>query len=175
MRYTLHMLSLNLIVRAVICHEGRFLVTAVDEGERELFYTFLGGHVHMGETLTQSMQREVSEEIGLSVSVVKLLYIVENFFFRGAAKLHEIGYYFLCHPQRPVSGSLLETLSPNREEHILPTLMTPAQLHEANFQPELIKQTLCEDARENFAGCPRAVIINELPADVDALSGVSRL
>lgn len=169
------MLSLNLIVRAVICHDGKFLVTAVDEGERELFYTFLGGHLHMGETLVQSVKREVFEETGLEVAVDKLLYIVENFFFRNTSKLHEIGYYFLCHPVKPVAGSLLDGLTPSSEEYIRPALVAQADLAEINFQPALLKQTLSEDARESFAGCPRAVIINELPGDVAAMSGVSRL
>lgn len=169
------MLSLNLIVRAVICHEGKFLVTSVDEADREVFYTFLGGHMHMGETLVQCVKREVFEEIGLEVATDKLLYIVENFFHRRASKLHEIGYYFLCHTVKPVTGSMLESLIPSSEEYIQPALLTPAELAEINFQPALLKQALCEDARESFAGCPRAVIINELPEDVEAMSGVSRL
>ena len=169
------MLSLNLIVRAVICSEGKFLVTAIDEGEREVFYTFLGGHVHMGETLVQSVSREIQEEIGLEVAPAKLLYVVENFFYRGAAKLHEIGYYFLCHPVRDFSGSLLDNLEPSREEYIKPLLLSPQELGDVNFQPSLLKQTLIEDIRESFAGCPRSVVSNELPGDVDATSGVAPL
>jgi len=169
------MLSLNLIVRAVICHEGKFLVTAIDEGERDVFYTFLGGHVHMGETLVQSVTREIKEEIDLEVAPAKLLYVVENFFYRGASKLHEIGYYFLCHPVKELSGPLLDNLTPSREEYIRPLLLSPQELGDVNFQPALLKQTLTEDIRENFAGCPRSVVCNELPGDVDATSGVAPL
>ncbi len=166
------MLSLNLIVRAIVFHEGKFLVTVLDDGERAPFYAFLGGHLRAGETLLECARREVQEEAGLEVLPGKLLYVVENFFFRGAAKLHEIGYYFLCQPARPVSGSLLDVLSPNLDDLISPELLTPHALGEANFQPALLKQTLCEDARESFASCPRAVVINELPGDVEALGGV---
>lgn len=173
--YTISMLSLNLIVRAVIFHEGKFLVTVLDDGERAPFSAFLGGHVRLGETLQDCARREVSEEVGLKVTVAKLLYVVENFFYRGASKLHEIGYYFLCLPAKPVAGALLEKLSPNLDEMISPELLTPQELKKANFQPALLKQTLCEDARENFASCPRAVIVNELPGDVDAVSGVYQL
>ena len=174
--YTIAMLSLNLIVRTVIYHEGKFLVTALDDGLRTPFYSFLGGHVRVGETLQDCARREVQEEVGLEITPAKLLYVVENFFFRGATKLHEIGYYFLCLPAKLITGSLLDQLSPSAtEEMINPALLSPPELGEANFQPALLKQTLAEDARESFASCPRAVIINELPGDVDAVNGVYQL
>ena len=169
------MLSLNLIVRAVIVHDGEFLVTMLDDGTRTPFYTFLGGHVHMGESLLGSIRREVQEEVGLDVAPTKLLYLVENFFFRGSSKLHESGYYFLCLPASPISGPLLDLLAPSTDEEIQPVLLAPQKLAEVEFQPSLLKQTLCEDARENFASCPRAVVCNELPGDVDALTGVYAL
>lgn len=169
------MLALNLIVRAVIFHDGKFLVTVLDDGERAPFSAFLGGHVRIGETLQECARREVSEEVGLKVTPAKLLYVVENYFFRGSSKLHEIGYYFLCKPVDAGSGSLLDSLTPNLDEMISPQLLTPQELNSANFQPAPLKHALCEDARENFASCPRAVIINELPGDVDAQSGIYQL
>jgi ADP-ribose pyrophosphatase YjhB (NUDIX family) len=169
------MLALNLIVRAVIFHEGKFLVTVLDDGERAPFSAFLGGHVRIGETLQDCARREVSEEVGLKVDPAKLLYIVENYFFRGSSKLHEIGYYFLCKPVDAGGGSLLDRLTPNLDEMISPQMLTPQELSKASFQPAPLKVTLCEDARESFASCPRAVIINELPGDVDAQSGVYQL
>jgi 8-oxo-dGTP pyrophosphatase MutT (NUDIX family) len=169
------MLALNLIVRAVIFHEGKFLVTVLDDGERAPFSAFLGGHVRVGETLQDCARREVSEEVGLTITPTKLLYIVENYFFRGSSKLHEIGYYFLCKPAEAGSGPLLDRLTPNLDELISPQLLSPQDLSSSSFQPEPLKKTLCEDARENFASCPRAVIVNELPGDVDAQSGVYQL
>lgn len=169
------MLSLNLIVRAVVVHQGKYLVSLLDDDERKPFYTFLGGHIHIGETLLDATRREVREEIGLAINPVKLLYVVENFFFRGSNKLHEIGYYFLCQPTDTNISNLLDTLTPSTDEQIRPHLLSPQELADDDFQPAILKQALVEDARENFAGCPRAVVCNELPGDVDTLSGIYAL
>jgi 8-oxo-dGTP pyrophosphatase MutT (NUDIX family) len=166
------MLALNLVVRAVLVHEGRLLATVINDGERQPFYTFLGGHIKLGETLTEAVIREVQEEVGLAVAPSKLLYIVENFFARGTSKLHEIGYYFLCHPTEPVQGDMLEQLSPDTESMISPELIDPAEITGLNFQPDPLRSLLKRDLAEGFGNCPRLIVINELPGDVMAASGV---
>ncbi len=166
------MLALNLIVRAVIVHEGRLLTYVLNDGEREPFHTLLGGHFKLGETVTSAVMREVEEEVGLAVAPVKLLYIVENYFARYAQKLHEIGFYFLCAPVQPVTGDLLAQLRPDEESLISPELVAPKDLTGLNFQPELLRDLLAKDAEAGFTACPQLVVINELPGDVMALSGV---
>jgi len=169
------MLSLNLVVRAVIVHEHKLLVTALDDGKRPLFYTLLGGHLHLGESLLECVKREVDEEIGLQTVPSKLLYIVENYFARETERLHEIGYYFLCHPAQPVAGELLDLLDPNFEEWISPELMSGDELRASEFQPSALKELLARDLAAKFAEGPKLVVINELPGDVEAESGIYRL
>ena len=166
------MLSLNLIVRAVIVHEGRLLTYVLNDGERQPFHTLLGGHFKLGETVTSAIVRELEEEVGLAVAPVKLLYIVENYFARHVQKLHEIGFYFLCAPVQPVTGGFLSQLKPDEEELISPELVDPKDLPSLNFQPEPLRALLAKDIAAGFTECPRLVVINELPGDVMAASGV---
>jgi 8-oxo-dGTP pyrophosphatase MutT (NUDIX family) len=162
------MFGLNLIARAVIVHEGKFLLTVLDDGKRAPFHNLLGGHIKVGEPMIECVVREVREEVGLEVAPLKLLYIMENYFARGSSKLHEIGYYFLCHPLRPIEGELLGQLQADTEELIAPELLTPEELMACNFQPEPLKQYLAADLADRWAHCPRLIVHNELPGHSEA-------
>ena len=54
------------------------------------YYTFPGGHLEEGETLEEGVIREIKEEFGIHVKVVKKLYELEN------NKLNMKEYFFLC-------------------------------------------------------------------------------
>lgn len=169
------MFQLNLVNRAIIMHEGRFLVTQVSDGERPPFTMLFGGHIQLGETLMQSVKREMFEELGLVALPVKLVYIVENFWRRGRQKVHEIGYYFLCHLAEPVSGDIRQALNPSADKQIFPGLLRPAELALEHFEPEPLRSLLVKDAKLGFRDGPKLVVINELPEEVPTASGVFSL
>ena len=54
------------------------------------YYTFPGGHLEEGETLEEGVIREIKEEFGINVKVIKKLYETENL------KLNMKEYFFLC-------------------------------------------------------------------------------
>ena len=54
------------------------------------YYTFPGGGLEEGETLEEGVIREIKEEFGINVKVIKRLYELEN------TKLHMKEYFFLC-------------------------------------------------------------------------------
>lgn len=58
--------------------------------EYQEYYTFPGGHLEIGETLEEGVIREIREEFGIQVRVIKKLYEIEN------AKLNMKEYFFLC-------------------------------------------------------------------------------
>jgi 8-oxo-dGTP pyrophosphatase MutT (NUDIX family) len=169
------MLSLNMIVRAVIVHDERLLVTVLNDGKRPPFFTLLGGHQRMGESILGCVAREVFEEVGLQVAPSRLLYIAENFFLRGNSRLHEIGYYFLCHPVNVSPGDFLRSLKVSHAEMISPELLSAEQLAGVNFQPPLLRDVLVEDMRAGFTGGPKLLVVNELPGDSTAETGVYKL
>ncbi len=52
------------------------------------YYTIPGGHLEKGETLEEGTIREIKEEFGIDVKIIKQLYYLEN------EKMDE--YFFLC-------------------------------------------------------------------------------
>ena len=54
------------------------------------YYTFPGGHLEEGETLEEGVIREIKEEFGIDVRVVRNVYELEN------NKLNMKEYFFLC-------------------------------------------------------------------------------
>ena len=54
------------------------------------YYTFPGGGLENGETLEEGVVREVKEEFGINVKVIKKLYEMES------EKFNQNEYFFLC-------------------------------------------------------------------------------
>lgn len=82
----------NYRVVGVAVHEQAVLLHQA-EGDR--FWTFPGGRAELGEAAEQTLQREMREELGVNVEVVRLLWFVENFFKYEGMDYHEIALYFL--------------------------------------------------------------------------------
>jgi 8-oxo-dGTP pyrophosphatase MutT (NUDIX family) len=84
------------------CFNYRVVGVAVQEGsillhqaQGDNFWTFPGGRAEFGETAEQTLKQEMREEIGTEVEVVRLLWLVENFFIYAGKNYHEIALYFL--------------------------------------------------------------------------------
>jgi ADP-ribose pyrophosphatase YjhB (NUDIX family) len=82
----------NYRIVGIAVHEDSVLL---HQGEGENFWTFPGGRAEFGETAEQTLTREMKEEIGAEVEVVRLLWFVENFFTYAGDQFHEIALYFL--------------------------------------------------------------------------------
>lgn len=54
------------------------------------YYTFPGGGLEEGETLEEGVIREIKEEFGITVKVIKKLYEMES------EKFNQKEYFFLC-------------------------------------------------------------------------------
>lgn len=61
----------------------------------EDFWTVPGGRAEMGETAETTLKREMREELGVDIEIVRLLWFSENFFTYDARRYHEIALYFL--------------------------------------------------------------------------------
>ena len=61
----------------------------------EPFWTLPGGRAEMGEAAEQTIRREIQEELATGVEVVRLLWLVENFFDHDGLSYHELALYFL--------------------------------------------------------------------------------
>ena len=72
--------------------------------EVENYYYSVGGGVHMGESASDAVLREVYEETGIHYEIDRLAIIHENFFNQHEGSLkglncHEICFYFLMKPK----------------------------------------------------------------------------
>lgn len=65
-----------------------------NKAEGDDFWVFPGGRAEFGETAEQTLKREMREEIGVQVEVVRLLWFVENFFRYAGKHCHELTLYF---------------------------------------------------------------------------------
>jgi ADP-ribose pyrophosphatase YjhB (NUDIX family) len=79
--------------------------------EQEQFWTFPGGR---GETADETLRREMREELGVDVEVIRPLWFVENFFTYSGKQYHEIALYFLI--RLPNDCELLSHPGPFRGE-----------------------------------------------------------
>ncbi len=81
----------NFRVAGVAIHNGRILL---DRNTRNDYWVLPGGHPDMMEPMADALRREVMEEIGEPVKVVRLLWVLENFFHK-KKDFHELSFYFL--------------------------------------------------------------------------------
>ncbi|MBI2912664.1 MAG: NUDIX hydrolase [Chloroflexi bacterium] len=88
----------NLRVVGVALDAARVLL---HRGEEDDFWTLPGGRGEFLEPATDTLRREMREELGVAVQVGRLLWVVENFFDYDGKSYHELALYFLMSlPQR---------------------------------------------------------------------------
>src|SRR5579885_2912204 len=94
-------------VGGVLVHNGHVLCQAAPE---QGFWFLPGGRAEMGESATATLLREMQEELGVTMKIERLLYVVENFFSHFLSSEHEIGLYFLM--TAPADSYIYQSLEP---------------------------------------------------------------
>ena len=84
--------SFNYRIVGVAVHENHVLL---HRAHVDNFWTFPGGRAEFGESAEKTLKREMMEELNIEVEVVRLLWLVENFFTYAEKNCHEIALYFL--------------------------------------------------------------------------------
>lgn len=102
----------NYRVAGVAIHNGRVLL---DRNTRNSYWVLPGGHPDLMEPMETALAREVKEEISEEAKIVRLLWIMENFFHK-KKDIHELSFYFLM--ELPENSKLLTSDGPfYGEEH----------------------------------------------------------
>ncbi len=73
----LQQLRFHYRVAGVATHDGRVLL---HRSENDDFWSLPGGRTQHSESAAAALRREMREELGAEVTVVRLLWVVENFF-----------------------------------------------------------------------------------------------
>lgn len=76
----------------VIIHQGKILL---HHAENSPYWSIPGGKVELQETTKEAVVREIWEETQTKSKVVRLIYVVENFFDFQKEKVHEINFFYL--------------------------------------------------------------------------------
>ena len=82
----------NFRVAGIAIANNRVLLHRLD---KDNFWTFPGGRVELGETSQEALIRELKEELNADVEIVRLLWLVEDFFEYNFQQYHEIAFYYL--------------------------------------------------------------------------------
>jgi ADP-ribose pyrophosphatase YjhB (NUDIX family) len=82
---------LNYRVAGVCVHEDHVLL---HRDEKDDHWVMPGGRPHLYESSWDALIREMDEEIATRVAILRLLWVVENFFEYFGERLHEIAFYY---------------------------------------------------------------------------------
>ncbi len=82
----------NYRVAGLCVHDGYALL---HRAETDSFWALPGGRCHIGEPSNQAIERELHEELGITIRATRLLWFVENFFGNTIEQVHELACYYL--------------------------------------------------------------------------------
>lgn len=138
-------------VRAIIVRDGNLLVMKRNKFGKE-YYTLVGGGVDPGETLEQSLVRELYEETGVTAQSARLVFVEQ------AGTLYGDQYIYLCDG---ASGE--PALNPNSEEAKISSLgqntyqpmwLALSELPNVPFVSEALKQRILAGFTSGFPAQP---------------------
>ncbi|NOX71151.1 MAG: NUDIX domain-containing protein [Candidatus Micrarchaeota archaeon] len=93
----------TLVTSAVIAHDGKYLLVRDDKFN---FWRPPGGRVEWGETLEDTLRREMKEELGTEIQIIRTIGFGEDFAYHQTLdhKTHRVIFYFLCRAKNPILG-----------------------------------------------------------------------
>ena len=146
-------------VSGIVINDNKLLLVDMDDSG---FLCLPGGYVELGETTEQAVCREMEEELGYKLEIVKYLGVAENFFVNKYDKvMHEICFYYLL---KPVKGEKARcndySLIENDKGHNIKLNFKWININELNkydVRPKFLK-----DAVNNKSITIDHIIFNEL-------------
>ena len=79
----------------------------LNRNENNQYYT-IGGAICVNELSEDAVRREVMEEVGLSVEVERLAFVVENHFTQSDVQFHNIEFHYIVRPLEEPNSSMIE-------------------------------------------------------------------
>ena len=115
---------------ALIVHDGKLLLLKMHHTGK---YHLPGGGIHIGERMEETLKREVLEETGIEIDVMRFAHFEEVFFYYDPSDsaYHGLHFYFLC---RPKTLRLLADDQVDDESAEQPRWVKILDLHPEGFQ-----------------------------------------
>ncbi|KGX91638.1 DNA mismatch repair protein MutT [Pontibacillus halophilus JSM 076056 = DSM 19796] len=139
-KFTVNDQRFNYRTVAVLIQDNHILVHRVLSDNH---WTLPGGRVVMGETGSESLKREMLEELGYTVEVDRLLWFNENFFTYRNRNYHEIGLYYAVHTEVPLPLHK-GTFSGLEDEPVEYKWVSLDELDTIELSPSFLPSKLCE-------------------------------
>jgi ADP-ribose pyrophosphatase YjhB (NUDIX family) len=139
-------------VRAILSRDSNriMLIKRMRDGVDPYWVTPGGGVEEFDENTERALAREVSEELGAKIEILKLVFVMER---KTAENLATKESFFLC---RLVDYDLAartgpEFNDPSRGQYVLDEIVLDAQaLEQTNIKPEELKEFLVENSNALF-------------------------
>ena len=130
----------DLRVAGVLIKNGKILVQRDRHGNE---YAIPGGHVKVGEIMTESLIREFKEETGAEITCERLLWSEECFWENSGRKVHNVSFYYLISFSPdfdiPDHGQFI----PQKDnDSVLLGWIPIKEIEQLTIYPEFIKQTI---------------------------------
>lgn len=124
--------QIEFLARGLWLDRGRVLVCR----SLSKHYCYLpGGHVEFGESADEALVREMKEECGLDVKVGPPLLCLEQRFWQGGTRRHELSIVF--HVEQPPPDRIL-----SQESHIAFEWLEMGALVDVDLRPDVMKAWL---------------------------------
>ena len=139
-------------VCGIVRVNNKYLTVKIQNND---FYCLPGGHVELGEDTETAVLREMKEELGYEVQIVRLVSIIQNFFkAKDGRMFHELGYYYIVEPTNIDEVNLEDYIRMENDKGEMKRLefrwFTLDELKETRFLPEVLKSKLDGDNLENI-------------------------
>ncbi|MBY0597538.1 NUDIX hydrolase [Bacillus bingmayongensis] len=126
----------NYRVGAICKHNNKMLMI---QNEGEDFWYIPGGRVQMLESSESAVKRELREELGVDVDVVRLLWTAENFFTYDSHQFHEISFYYEVNLlEQPAKGENSFILEEDGRRYVFQWVPVE-RISEYNLKPDFLK------------------------------------
>lgn len=118
----------------------------IDNCDNSPFWGYPGGHVELGEDTRKAVLREVKEETGFDVEIIKNLATVQLFFTREDGKpFHEIGFYYLMKANIEPKDFALEENDKGKLRNHQFKWITKDELKTLDVRPSALKDVILNE------------------------------
>ena len=131
-------------VSGIAINNNKLLCVKINDN---YFFCLPGGHVELNEDSKEAIIREFKEETDMNVSIKRLLYVTENFFYSKRVKCHELGLYYLLEFKDNVD---LKDYIKKEQDGTLLELKWISINQLDKFKPDFLKQEIIKGLTNNI-------------------------
>lgn len=124
----------------LLCVKNKLLLVQMSDAG---FFALPGGHIHIGESATDAVVREMKEEALLDVKIKAPLCIIENFFDGKMGKCHEITFCYIVQLLNESNFKMEDFVRHDIEDGKLDfRWFSIDELHNVDLKPTILKEKI---------------------------------